>query len=371
MAPRDARDQATAPRSDCWAPWRQRQQWGDPRRRQGDFRRRQFGIWYLVILTWLAYAVAQAVAGFVRWVAGPAAMTRGGPFAIPLILVVAACVILAVGFFMRNVGSPLGDVVAASDRVASGDFAVRVREHGAPWMRSVARSFNSMTTRLEAQHRQRRELMADVAHELRTPLAAMHGRLEGMIDGVYPSDQTHVAQVLEDTRMLARLVEDLRTLAHSESGTLTLQRESSDLGGLVEEVTALYRAAADRRRVTLVAQVPSGVPLMEIDPVRIREVLANLISNGLRYSPPETSVVVSVEPGASAVVVNVSDSGPGIPEEDLPRIFDRFYKGASSNGSGLGLTIARNLVAAHGGTLNARRRGTSGTTFTFTLPIEG
>ena len=127
-------------------------------------------------------------------------------------------------FIMRRVGRPLGDVVDAADRVAEGDFAVRVHEHGPPWVRSMARAFNGMTSRLERQNRLRREMMADIAHELRTPLTVMQGRLEGILDGVYPRDDRQVAQVLDDTRHLARLVEDLGTLAHTEGGTLTLQK---------------------------------------------------------------------------------------------------------------------------------------------------
>jgi two-component system OmpR family sensor kinase/two-component system sensor histidine kinase BaeS len=348
----------------CGRPGRWEGAWRDP----GDpeHRRRQFRFWYFFVLVWLAYAVAQGSAAFMRWLAGPFT----GGLQIPVMLVVASCVIFVLTLLSRNVGSPLGEVVAASDRVAAGDFTVRLREHGAPWIRSVARAFNSMTTSLESQHRQRRELMADVAHELRTPLTAMQGRLEGILDGVYAADATHVQQVLDDTRMLARLVEDLRTLAHSESGTLTLQREPSDVGALVQEVVAMFRVAAETTNVRIAARIPAGVPLLDVDPVRIREVLTNLISNALRYSPAGGTVAIDLEPGATIVALRVSDEGPGIPPADLPHIFDRFYKGASSNGSGLGLTIARNLMEAHGGTLTVANREAGGTMFSAILPVE-
>jgi len=350
-------------------------EWRSPARRatgrshggEAEYRRRQFRFFYFVILAWLAYAVAQGSVAFIRWIAGPAAMAGGG-LRIPLLLIVAACVILALALLVQNIGSPLGDVLSASERVAAGDFGARVREHGAPWIRSVARAFNSMATRLEAQRRQRRDLMADVAHELRTPLTAMQGRLEGMIDGVYPTDRTHVAQVLEDTRMLARLVEDLRTLAHTEGGTLTLQLEPTDLGALAEDAVARFRPTADTQQVRLTAHVGEDVPRLDLDPVRIREVLANLVSNAVRFTPSGGDVRVGVAAAASGVELTVSDSGPGIPPADLPRIFDRFYKGTSSNGSGLGLTIARNLVTAHGGTLTVANRQEGGTVFTATLP---
>jgi signal transduction histidine kinase len=354
-----------------WGPFCGRRRQWPPEARAG-MRRRQFRFWIFFVAVWLFVSLAQASVALIRWLLGPDMVGHGRFFLpIPILLIVAGCVLILVATLARTVGSPLGDVVTASERVAAGDFSVRVREYGPPWLRSVARAFNSMTTRLEAQHRQRRELMADVAHELRTPLAAMQGRLEGMIDGIYPADQPHVAQVLEDTRMLGRLVEDLRTLAHSESGTLTLQREPTDIGVLVQEVAALFRPSADAGAVRLVAHVPERLPLMDIDPVRMREVLSNLVSNALRYSPPQRTVAVVAESVAAAIVLRVTDEGPGIAAADLPHVFDRFYKGTSSNGSGLGLTIARNLVAAHGGTLTAQNRESGGTELVVTLPVSG
>lgn len=270
---------------------------------------------------------------------------------------------------MRRVGRPLGDVISAAERVASGDFKVRVRESGPPWLRSVAAAFNSMTSRLELQQRQRRDLMADIAHELRTPLSVMQGRLEGMIDGVYPRDERHVTQVLDDTRLLARLVEDLRTLAHSESGSLTLQKEPTDIGVLVDEALTSLKPEAEAREVTMRGDLPPDLPLMDVDPLRIREVVLNLVSNAIRYAGAGKAVDATVDLQPQAVTLRVRDNGPGIAPEDLPHIFDRFQKGATSGGSGLGLTIAHNLVAAHGGTIRAESRVGLGTTVIVTLPI--
>jgi two-component system OmpR family sensor kinase/two-component system sensor histidine kinase BaeS len=236
-------------------------------------------------------------------------------------------------------------------------------------MRTVARAFNSMTSKLEVQDRQRRDLMADIAHELRTPLAVLQGRLEGMLDGVYPRDEGQLAAVLQETRMLARLVEDLRTLAHTESGTLTLQKESTDLAILLNDTAASFAAEAADRHIRVDVDAPATLPLMDIDPVRIREVLTNLISNGVRHTSENGRVSVTASAQDATVVVTISDNGRGIPAEDLPRIFDRFYKGHGSRGSGLGLTIARNLVAAHGGEIRAESLEGKGTTITFTLPF--
>jgi two-component system OmpR family sensor kinase/two-component system sensor histidine kinase BaeS len=272
-------------------------------------------------------------------------------------------------FVMRRVGRPLGDVVGAADRVAEGDFSARVREHGPPWMRSIGRAFNSMTARLEQQQRQRRDLMADVAHELRTPLTVMQGRLEGMLDDVYPRDEAHVSLILDETRRLGRLVDDLRTLAYAEGGTLALQREPTDLALLLEDAAASFRPEAERRPVTLSVHVADGLPLLDVDPVRIREVVANLVSNAMRYVADAGAITIAARVTTAAeVVVEVSDNGSGIAAADLPHVFDRFYKGRGSSGSGLGLAIAHNLVTAHGGTIAARSTPGSNTTFAFTLP---
>jgi len=259
-------------------------------------------------------------------------------------------------------------MVEAADRVAAGDYSTRAPEHGPRWMRTLARAFNSMTSRLEVQDRQRRDLMADIAHELRTPLAVLQGRLEGMLDGIYPRDEEQLAAVLQDTRMLARLVEDLRTLAHTESGTLTLQKESTDLAILLNDTAASFAAEVAERHIQLDVEAAASLPLMDIDPVRIREVLTNLISNALRHTSANGRVSVTASGEKGSIVVAVSDTGSGIPAEDLPRIFDRFYKGHGSRGSGLGLTIARNLVVAHGGEIRAESEEGKGTTIIFVLP---
>jgi signal transduction histidine kinase len=285
----------------------------------------------------------------------------------PIVLLFAFIVLFTVT--MRRVGRPLGDVVAAAEHVSGGDFSVRVAEHGPPWLRSVARAFNSMTIRLEAQRRQRRELMADVAHELRTPLTVMQGRLEAMIDGVYTPDDRQIAQLLDETRLLSRLVDDLRTLAHTESGTLSLQKEDTDIDGALSEAVAEFGAEAEAKRISIHTAIPPDLPPVSLDPIRWREVTANLLSNAIRHSPEGSRVWIEAHALPDAVMVEVKDNGPGIAAEDLPHIFDRFYKGRTTGGSGLGLTIARNLVIAHGGTLTAESRPGEGTTMRVRLPL--
>jgi signal transduction histidine kinase len=267
---------------------------------------------------------------------------------------------------MRRVALPLGDIVEAANRVADGDYSTRITEYGPPSLRTVGSAFNTMAARLESQERQRRDLMADIAHELRTPLSVIQGRLEGVLDGVYPRDDATLSQVIEETRLLARLVDDLRTLANAESGMLTLQKEPTDVAILIQDVVSSF--SAETRKVSVRVDAAADLPLIEVDPLRIREVVANLLSNAVRHTPAGGVVSLSVRAANERLVVTVADTGAGIAPEDLPKIFDRFYKGTTSRGSGLGLTIARNLVVAHGGEIAASSRQGEGTIVTLALP---
>jgi two-component system sensor histidine kinase BaeS len=270
--------------------------------------------------------------------------------------------------FARRVALPIGVVMDAADRVAGGDYTARVTARGPAAVRGLARSFNTMAERLQSHDRIRRDLMADVAHELRTPLTVIQGKLEGLIDGVYARDDRQLREVLEETHLLSRLVEDLRTLALTESGGLKLQKEVTDVLDLARGVVRAFDAEAAARGVMLRVDGREDVAPLSIDPLRIREVLGNLLSNGVRHTPSGGSVEVRVGRADDGVIVEVHDTGEGMSPDELARAFERFYKGAPSHGSGLGLTIARNLVRAHGGEMTAASRPGHGTTMTFTLP---
>jgi signal transduction histidine kinase len=265
---------------------------------------------------------------------------------------------------------PLGDMISALTRMQSGDYAVRVAERGPRVMRTLTRSFNTMAARLQANDESRRAMLADVTHELRTPLTVIRGNLEGLLDGIYPRDDAHLKPLLEETHTMSRLVDDLRTLALAEGGALQLEREPTDLAWLAKDVLASLRAKADEAEVHLELHAPASLPQVEVDPVRIREVMMNLVSNALRYTPANGTIAVSFEASPSHIKTTVRDTGKGIAPEVLPHVFDRFYKSRDSSGSGLGLAIARQLVEAHGGSVAATSALGAGTQITFALPLN-
>jgi two-component system sensor histidine kinase BaeS len=270
----------------------------------------------------------------------------------------------SVGRAMRGMAGRVGDVMEAG-----GDYTVRLEERGPREMRRLVRSFNAMTERLGASEEQRRNLLADVAHEIRTPLSVIQGNVEGILDGLYAPERANLEPVLEETRVMARLLDDLRTLATAEAGALRLHRESIDPGDLVTDSIAAVQSRADSAGVTIAPRVAPGLLPIDADPLRIGEVFANLLLNALNHTSAGGSVVVAAEQaGDGWVAFEVDDTGTGIAPEALPNIFDRFVKAPDSRGAGLGLAIAKSLVEAHGGEITARSLQGKGTTMRFTLP---
>jgi len=336
------------------------------RRMRGAFFPRLAAMFLFVLL------VGGAGCGATLWLLGEVRLPAAETWLPPLVLI-ALGLFLAAGLIpgMRALALPLRDLIEAAGRVESGDLEVRVPERGPRELRALARSFNSMVDRLRANEGQRDRLLADVTHELRTPVAVIQGNIEAMLDGVYPADESHLAPVLEETRVLSRLIDDLRTLSLAESGALELHREPTDVVVLAGEVVAAFRSQAKTAGVELGEEIPDELPLAEIDPLRIREVLTNLTANALRYTPPSGSVRItaSVDGQVREMVLAVADTGSGIPATDLPHVFDRFTRSADSPGTGLGLAIAKNLVEAHGGEIRAESVVGEGTTVRFTLPL--
>jgi signal transduction histidine kinase len=271
--------------------------------------------------------------------------------------------------------------MAAADGVAEGDLSVRVPvpAHGFREFRRLAESFNRMAVELERADQRRRNLTADVAHELRTPLHIIQGNLEGILDDVYEPTAEHIGATLDETRALARLVDDLRTLSLAEAGQLPLVWEPVDVIELLADVSTSFSGQAEAAGIDLRVETKGDPTTMTIaaDVGRLDQVLGNLMGNALRHTPSGGVITLRAEPVPDGVRIIVHDTGEGIPAGDLPYIFDRFWRGdrsrsrASGAGSGLGLAIARQLVQAHGGCISVESEPGQGTMFTIKLPVDG
>ena len=321
-----------------------------------------FAVCGVVALVWLVLAKFGIIAGSPRLAA--LLLVAGG-------LVAAVVALIGLLRAMQRVGIPLRGVMEAADQVAEGNYSIRVEERGPPPIRALARSFNTMTERLGSHDRVRRDMMADTAHELRTPLAVIQGKLEGLLDGVYQRDDAQLTELLAEAHVLSRLVEDLRTLALSESGALKLEKESTDLSELVDDVAHAFQGQAAAADVKLQVDSATDLQPVSIDALRIREVLANLVTNALQHTPSGGTIIIALaDAGDQGISVEVTDSGTGMTPEEANRAFERFHKGSESRGLGLGLAIARNLVIAHGGKIELASVPRQGTKIRFTIPQD-
>jgi signal transduction histidine kinase len=331
-----------------------------------------FGCLFAAIFILGVLGLGVLLLNLIALVPGFTSLAPSRPFlALAFVVLVIAGISLMRGF--RRLADPLDNLVQAARRVEAGSYDVRVPvpARGPRELRELSRAFNTMASRLGADEQRRRALLADVGHELRTPLAVIRGNLEAIVDGVHPADEAHLAGLIEETRVMERLVEDLRTLSLAEAGTLQLHREPTDPDVLLGEVVSSYQAEAAQIGVVLELRAPDDLPILDVDPVRIREVLANLVGNAFRYTPGGGRITLTGARSAdgSGVTFTVSDTGAGIDPELLPHVFERFAKGRESRGSGLGLAIARDLVIAHGGTIEVRSEAGHGTTFEIRLPL--
>jgi two-component system OmpR family sensor kinase/two-component system sensor histidine kinase BaeS len=273
---------------------------------------------------------------------------------------------------------PVRELTQAARRLGERDLSQRVRVSGRDELAELARTFNRMADSLQQAEESRKALTADIAHELRTPLAVQRASLEAMQDGVYPLTPDNLASVLEQNLLLTRLVDDLRTLALADAGRLTLERTPTDLAALVRRTVERFQPQANARNIALQFDVEqtAGSFMRNVDPQRIEQILSNLLTNALRYTPDGGQIAVRLAAAPSAagdVQITVHDSGPGIPAEALPYVFERFYRAdrsrsRSEGGSGLGLAIARQLAEAHGGSLTAANHAQGGAVFSLTLP---
>ena len=296
--------------------------------------------------------------------------------ALGIAITAAALTAVAVSSFLAmRMLRPIRAMAEGSQRIAAGQYEARVPEAGEDELGVLGKAFNEMAASLQTAERRRRELVSDVAHEFRTPLATVEGYVEAMSDGTLPRSDENLDVVTQETRRMARLLEDLSKVSMAEERQLDLRLVAAEPWTLIEQAVQAASLAYVEKGVTLDAPKRPGLPPVLVDADRMAEVLGNLLANALRHTPPGGRVEVGAERLGDHLVISVSDTGEGIAARDLERVFERFYRvdparARSSGGSGIGLTIARAIVAAHGGRMWAESAGRGqGARFAFALPF--
>ena len=342
------------------------------------FRRRLLLVAVALVLAWMV--VVAIVTGVATGYWGDLGLPTDGEGRPRGLVVIGAATLVAgaaTAIAYRRASGPVSDLLRAAEQVATGDYGVvDVEVRGPRELRLLTVTFNEMAARLAANEEQRRRFLADITHELRNPLAVLQSEIEAQMDGVHPRDDPHLASLLDETRRLGHLVDDLHTLALAETGRLVLRREAVAFGALVDEVVGRHEAHARQRDVALHASIAPGLPKAWVDPARVRQVFDNLLTNAIRHTPAGGEVLVAVStllgPGAGdgpMLHCRVTDAGPGFREGQLDQVFERFTRAGDSRGSGLGLSIVRDLVRAHGGTIDVSNDPTTGgASVSFTLP---
>jgi len=273
----------------------------------------------------------------------------------------------------RRILSPVESLAQAARGLSKGDFSQRVKVDSKDEFGELAIAFNAMAEDLERTEQLRRNLVADVAHELRTPLSNIQGHLEAIRDGLLPAEPATFDSIYEEVLLLARLVEDLQELTLAEAGQLTLLRHPADVADIARRAASAAQPPAEARGLTIETDLPGHPATAEVDPERIGQVLRNLLSNAITHTSEGGRITVELKDEGHELRVTVADTGAGIPPDDLPYVFERFYRVDRSRvratgGAGLGLTIAKRLVDAHGGTIGVESELGKGSRFTFTLP---
>lgn len=289
---------------------------------------------------------------------------------------VSVLVALGLGFLVGSlITRPMQQLAFYAHKIAGGDLSQRVNNSGDDEIGEVAVAFNSMAEQLEKKEKSRKQLLADVAHELRNPLSIVQGNLEAWLDGVIAPTPTQIASVYDETVLLGRLITDLKELSLAEAGQLKLHPEPTDLNELIDAEVTAFQARSQEKGVSLGLDIAGKLPELNIDRDRIKQVLHNLLENALRFTTSDGSISVKAEKRGEGIVrVSVSDTGSGIDAADLPYVFDHFYKADKSRqrsygNTGIGLALVKNYVELHGGKVWVESEAGKGSTLYFTLPV--
>jgi len=306
----------------------------------------------------------------------PFAFLNWDAILLTVVLVGGGVAILCAVLMSRSLIAPLNALAVTADAIGAGHWDRRVRVTGTTEIKSLAQSFNTMVDQLQRNETLRRNLVADVAHELRTPITALQANIYAILDDAYPMTKTEIAGLYDQIRMLSRLVKDLHELSQAESGLLPLDRKPTNFSETLAELIAPFRTVAESKEVRLAIDIPANLPIVSVDEERINQVMHNLLNNALRYTPPEGTITIRVRSLGECLCVEVQDTGDGIPAEHLPNVFERFYRAdygrsRQRGGMGLGLAIAKAIIEAHNGKISVSSTGIpgEGTTFVFEIPV--
>ncbi|MGA7677517.1 MAG: ATP-binding protein [Dehalococcoidia bacterium] len=289
-------------------------------------------------------------------------------------LLAAAVAFLITYFLSRRISAPVKALTLASRQLGQGDLSQRVQSKEKGEVGELARAFNSMAESLERNEQLRRNMIADIAHELRTPLSNLKGYLEAIADGMVKPESDTICSLDEEANLLSRLVDDLQELSLAEASELKLDYQMKDIIKLLKRTVAVRQTQATAKGVSLSVDLPKKLPLMNVDTRRISQVLLNLIDNAITHTPKGGIITIAARKLDNWLEISVKDTGEGIPAKDLPNVFERFYRVDKSRtratgGAGLGLAIAKSLVEAHGGKIEVRSEEGKGSRFSFTLPV--
>lgn len=287
---------------------------------------------------------------------------------------IGAVIALVLGILLsRAIARPIRELTEATHAISEGDLSQQVPVRTNDELGELAKAFNKMSAQLSRSINARKQMTADIAHELRTPLSLILGHAEAVHDGVLPPSKENFEIIREEATRLEHLVDDLRTLSLADAGELSINPQAVDPAQLLREVASLYQIQTQRKNISLELDIPSPLPALEIDPGRMTQVLTNILDNATRHTPEGGRIILSAKQSGKTVQLAVQDSGPGLPPEELERVFERFYRADASRqrgdgGSGLGLAIAKSIVQAHGGQVSAESEAGKGLRVIISLP---
>ena len=289
---------------------------------------------------------------------------------------IAVAVALVIGLILtRQITRPVRALISGARHLTKGELSYRVKVKSRDEIGELADSFNIMASSLEKGEQSRRQLTADIAHELRTPLTVIEGTVDGIIDGVFQSDTEHLRSIKEQTAKLTHLISDLRDISLAESGQLKLNLTSTDMVELVQRIVSNYEMNAREKNIRIKLEKEPQISEIEADTVRMEQVISNLLTNAIRHTPSSGNISVTIKNDEGGLAISVADTGEGIALEDLPHVFERFYRSGSSRsrkegGTGLGLAIVKQMVEAHGGKVRVESKRGTGSIFSVLLPFS-